>query len=164
MKETPVPPDSEPAPTKNEVGYPDCLPKDSRAPQWWYNCFQQGHHGLSIYEIEWAYEAYLRFCPKTTGSPHTGESSNQESVKAHPRLIALAEAIAVLSAAPEVDDERYESLPCPFCGKSEFKIETSDQHREYRVRCLHCEALGPATGCTHDAVRYWNDRGQEPSA
>lgn len=33
------------------------------APQWWYDCFTQGRHDMSIYEIEWAYEAYLRMRP-----------------------------------------------------------------------------------------------------
>ena len=43
--------------------YPADLPPNTRAPQWWYSCFQQGHHGMSIYEIEWAYDAFLRFFP-----------------------------------------------------------------------------------------------------
>ena len=40
------------------------LPKQF-APEWWYNCFNKGYHDMSIFEIEWGYDAYLKR-PKTT--------------------------------------------------------------------------------------------------
>lgn len=30
------------------------------APDWWFSLFHQGHHDLSVYEIEWAYDAFVR--------------------------------------------------------------------------------------------------------
>ena len=30
------------------------------APEWWYNCFNKGYHDMSIFEIEWGYDAYLK--------------------------------------------------------------------------------------------------------
>jgi hypothetical protein len=35
------------------------------APEWWYNCFNKGYHDMSIFEIEWGYDAYLKY-QKTT--------------------------------------------------------------------------------------------------
>jgi hypothetical protein len=31
------------------------------APEWWYNCFNKGYHDMSIFEIEWGYDAYLKY-------------------------------------------------------------------------------------------------------
>lgn len=53
---------------KQSIQYPAELPQDTRAPAWFYDCFHEGHHDLSIYEIEWAYAAYLRLCPDLPGN------------------------------------------------------------------------------------------------
>ena len=50
-----------------------------------------------------------------------------------------------------------ELLPCPFCGRTDIRIELEDENNNWRIMCFNC--LGQINGYSKSrAITKWNTR------
>ena len=62
-------------------------------------------------------------------------------------------------------------LPCPYCGSTDLRIASFDCNYLYQIKtgerfnvlCTSCEASGPITFDSGDAVEAWNQRAEAQS-
>lgn len=51
-------------------------------------------------------------------------------------------------------------LPCPFCGKTDIRIDLEDEHNHWRIMCEHC--MAKISGYSKSrTITKWNTRTQQ---
>lgn len=78
----------------------------------------------------------------------------QETQPAPETVAESAEVERELRAEPEL-------IPCPFCGKSEVRIEIQAAHYTASVVCQHCGAASRSFFSKKGAAAAWNRRPQK---
>ena len=63
--------------------------------------------------------------------------------------------------------KREQAKPCPFCTSDDVGTATDIARGEHYCKeywfayCSDCGSRGPMADTEEEAVRYWNDRGEE---
>ncbi|WP_228005665.1 Lar family restriction alleviation protein [Xenorhabdus sp. BG5] len=53
--------------------------------------------------------------------------------------------------------------PCPFCGSGDTEINSYLDDTWFFVQCIDCNAAGPESDTTEEAVIAWNQRAENTS-